>query len=259
MGDRRGSPFAFLGLVLAASVPAYALNSCPAPRRRMPLGLPPSAVMIVVPAATAAFLAHRESGPDGLRDLVRTLFRFPPATAAVAVVPAVHVLALALDEPRRVEPVVVVKQKPRQSPAHVMRRAATVLPVYWAGAFPEELGWTAYATAPLQRRFGVAGAGAIIGAAWAAWHVIPYRSMGRSGAWIVLQSAATVATRVIMGHVFTATGGALGPAVLLHAASNTMIDALPGATSTRRTAIAAGLATAVAAVLSFRGRRICLR
>ncbi|WP_291345321.1 hypothetical protein, partial [Corynebacterium sp.] len=65
MGDRKGSPFAFLGLVLAASVPAYALNSCPAPRRRMPLGLPPSAVMIVVPAATAAFLAHRESGPDG--------------------------------------------------------------------------------------------------------------------------------------------------------------------------------------------------
>ncbi|MFD5867640.1 CPBP family intramembrane glutamic endopeptidase [Corynebacterium sp. NPDC060344] len=216
--------------------------------------------MIVVPAATAAFLVHRESGREGLRDLVRTLFRFPPATAAVTVVPAVHVLPLAVDDGRNAESVVVVKQGPRPGAAHVARRAATVFPVYWAGAIPEELGWTAYATAPLQRRFGVAGAGAIIGAVWAAWHVIPYRSMGKSGAWIALQSTATVATRVIMGHVFAATRGALGPAVLLHAASNTMVDALPGATSTRRTAIVAGLTTAVAAVLSFRGRhRVSLR
>jgi membrane protease YdiL (CAAX protease family) len=47
-------------------------------------------------------------------------------------------------------------------------QAPVLFASFFLGAILEEIGWTGYATGPLQERYGVFRAGLIIGAVWAA-------------------------------------------------------------------------------------------
>lgn len=187
-------PFLFLGLTLGCSVPFYSLNTLDIP---VPFGLPPSVVMILVPAAVAGVLTAREG--DRLVSSLLDVHLHPLILTA----PLAHLLALGLVPAADPWPV---------GPA----QGALIIGVFVLGAIPEELGWTSYATAPLQERYGVTLAGLLIGAVWALWHVVPWLSMGRSWRWIAWQCAMTVSMRVIMGHLFVATSAELVPAVLFH-------------------------------------------
>jgi membrane protease YdiL (CAAX protease family) len=60
----------------------------------------------------------------------------------------------------------------------VFSQAPIMFAAFFFGAILEEVGWTGYATEPLQERYGVFGAGLMIGAVWALWHIVPW--------WIVL-------------------------------------------------------------------------
>lgn len=211
-------------LTLGCSVPFYGLNALDLPA---PFGLPPSVAMIVVPATGAGVLVAREEGRGGLRRWAGSLLdaRLHPL---ILTVPAAQLLALAL--------------LPTDDPWPLgVAQAALVTGIFVLGAIPEELGWAAYATAPLQERLGVTGAGLLIGTAWAAWHVVPYLSMGRSWAWIAGQCAATVAIRVIMGHLAVAGTSTLA-AVLFHAASNASLEIIPAAATSPREALVNGAA-----------------
>ncbi|WIM72013.1 CPBP family intramembrane metalloprotease [Corynebacterium suedekumii] len=170
------------------------------------------------------------AGSPRLVDVRRT----PPRTllTAALLMPAVHLVAAGLSG--AVTPV---------TPS----AAALTLVVFILGAIPEELGWTAYATGPMQERFGVTGAGMAIGAVWAGWHVVPWLSMGHSWRWVAWQSAVTVAMRIIMGHLFRMSGRSAATALLFHAVSNASLEILPGAVEPRRTAIVATLLILLAA------------
>jgi len=227
-------PLLFLGTTLVCSLPCYALNRLDVP---VPFGLPPSVAMIIVPAAVAGTFVARDEGRRGVRRWLASLVdvrRTPPRTllTAALLMPAVHLVAAGLSG--AVTPV---------TPS----AAALTLVVFILGAIPEELGWTAYATGPMQERFGVTGAGMVIGAVWAGWHVVPWLSMGHSWRWVAWQSAVTVAMRVIMGHLFRMSGRSAATALLFHAVSNASLEILPGAVEPRRTAIVATLLILLAA------------
>ena len=103
--------------------------------------------------------------------------------------------------------------------------ALSALPVmlllYLPGAALEELGWTGYATPRLQPRLGVLGAGLLIGAVWALWHVIPWGpGQGHPWSWVLGQSVATVLMRVSMGCLYASGGRSLAAATLCHAGIN---------------------------------------
>lgn len=215
-------PLLFLLLTLLASAPLYLLNSLDLV---LPFGLPPSVVMIVVPFLVAAGLILAEDGIAGVRRWlgsivdVRRTRRIRWLIVALAIVPALMLAASGVAR--------LTGTAPGGSPANPLV-ALVLVAVFWAGAVFEELGWTAYATHPLQQRYGVVPAGLLIGVVWAGWHVVPYLDQGRDLGWILLQGATTVVTRMLLGVLFRLTDEATFPAIGFHALLNATPEILPG-------------------------------
>lgn len=213
-------PWLYLVLVLGLSVPFYFLNLTRLPT---PLGLPPSFLMIVVPLLVALGMAHQEAGvrqlfipfglPRGTRSgrwLVFSILLVPTLVALM------HLIGVLLGQGRPGMPPV--------SPPSLLAVAG----LYLLGAIPEEVGWTMYATRPLQERHGPVLAGLVIGSAWGLWHAVPFVWQGRDWVWIVAQIGVSIVLRVIMGQVFAHTGGSLLPALIIHASINFYPELLPG-------------------------------
>lgn len=61
----------------------------------------------------------------------------------------------------------------------------------------EEVGWTAYVMDTAVARWGLLGAGLVIGIVWGVWHIVPDAQSGRSASWIGWQLVVAVALRVV--------------------------------------------------------------
>lgn len=221
-GSPRARPVAFLVWVTLLSLPFYVLGAI-APT--VPIGavdMPASAWMVVVPVVAAAILVHRDSGWAGVRALLRRAVDRPAGrrrwyVIAVLLPAGVGVAACAIAA--FIGPIEFGVALP-----------LLALPVVFASMLisgaAEELGWTAYATDPLQERHGALGAGLILGIYWGAWHLIPLMQAGRGGVWIVGWFLTTVAARVIMVRLHNATAG-VSAAIIMHA----MLNVVAAATS----------------------------
>ncbi len=214
----RPRPSLFLFGVLALSLPFVLLNFAGLPD---PFGLPPSALMIVVPALLAVVMVRRESGAHAANTLLRPFLPVGSRTwfgVALVLVPLLLCASYAVSSLLGLEP----EQGSSATPL-----TPVLLALYLGGAVLEELGWTMYATPRLQARLGVLRAGLAIGVTWEVWHVLPFITQGRSTSWILGQVAAGIALRILMGYVFQRTGASLLPAVLMHTAMNTVPHLLP--------------------------------
>ena len=186
--------------------------------------LPASALMVVCPMIAATVLAAVEGGRAQVATLWRRSVDVPAAryagwVAAVALLPALVLLATLLDHGSVALP-----------PAPVPPAAVPLLAlVYLAAGLAEEVGWTAYLTDRVLLRLGTAGTGLVLGAVWAAWHLVPYAQAGRDARWIAWQCLATVAARVLIVQVYAGSGRCVPTAVVMHAGLNVATAALPGA------------------------------
>jgi membrane protease YdiL (CAAX protease family) len=88
------------------------------------------------------------------------------------------------------------------------------------GAVGEELGWSGYATEPLQTRWGALKASLLLGLFWAVYHYIGLVQAHRSVEWIAWWTLYTVAIRVIMVWLFNQTGGSVFGMILFHMTIN---------------------------------------
>lgn len=237
----------FLGLTAALSAPLWALGA--ASRRQLLPGLPLSALMTVCPLAAAALLTCRRTGRQGAMALLGRALdaRRIPAPAwylpALLLSPTVAVAAYGWQRARGV-PV-----PPFEATAAEAGGLALLLLIAAAG---EEVGWSGYALEPLLRRRGPLGAGLALGAAWAAWHLIPYVQAGRSQGWIAWQCARTVASRVLIVQLYTRAGRSVLATVLFHASDNLSVFLYPRAGShydPQATAVILAAAAALAARL----------
>ena len=214
---------AFVAVLILSSLPLWLLLGSV---RLGGLGLllPASALMFVCPAIVATVLAALEGGRAGATALWRRSVDVTAArhagwsAVAVVLLPALVLLAAILDH----GPVAL-------PPTPVPLAAVPVLiTVYLAAALAEEVGWTTYLTDRLLPRLGTTGTGLVLGAMWAAWHVVPYVQTGRGAGWIVWQCLGTVAARVLTVEVYARSGRCVPIAVAMHAGLNVAAAALPG-------------------------------
>src|SRR3712207_8914490 len=84
------------------------------------------------------------------------------------------------------------------SPEFPVMAAPALLVAFFFSALGEELGWSGYATDPLQNRRVALRAAVILGSVSAAWHVVPLAQVGRSPGWIAWWCLFTLAGRVLI-------------------------------------------------------------
>ena len=240
MGRQMRSVTAFYALVLILSLPFWLVGPVFDRLLHIPLQLPVSALMAVVPGLAALILVARAGGGQGLRVWWEGMARRPPvvwAACALGIEAAVVLGAWVVAQRMGLTP-------PGIEPTPVV--AALVLaPVFLVSAFTEEVGWQGFAAPRLIPRIGALGSALLIGAVWGLWHVLPFLQAGRGAEWIAWQVAQSLALRLVLFQLW-ARSGSIWPAVLAHAAYNLCVFLLPGygaaydpATTTLTTAVAA--------------------
>lgn len=215
--DSRRYPLQFLMLVTAMSLPFFVLGAFVDSVRVGALGLPASALMFLLPVLVAVFLVYRDEGGAAVRALLRRAFDYSAAPNPVWYLVAVGVPLVA------------------GAAAYGLARgvgavgggipiALAALPFVviatWFAATCEELGWTGYATDPLQQRWGSAATGLVLGIYWAVWHLVPLVQVGHGFWWITGWFAGTVAARVLIVWLHNRTGHGVLAAILFHATLN---------------------------------------
>ena len=212
---RSRSPITFFILVFALSVPFFVLGAF-APIELLP-GLPIGAVMVVVPVAAALILVLRQDGRAGALALLKRSFDFRRVGAkswylpVILIAPGVAVVSYGLLGWMGV---------PVPVPEFSVVTTLVLFLVFFVAALGEELGWSGYATDPLQDRWGALSASLVIGAVWAVWHFIPLLQVGRSLEFIAWWSLGTIAMRVIMVWLYNNTGRSVFVMALFHAMAN---------------------------------------
>jgi CAAX protease family protein len=96
----------------------------------------------------------------------------------------------------------------------------TWLSAYFAAATGEELGWQGYAIYRLRNRWNALEASIIVGAAWAAWHVVPFTQSHQAPTWIVWQCLGMVPFRILTVLLYNNTGRSVFAAIIFHATAN---------------------------------------
>ena len=219
--DKGVFPFAFFGLVFALSVPFWLVGSLTG-GTFLP-GLPVSSAMVLCPALAAALLVGRVHGRRSLKAFALRAVdcgRMPIWAWAVALLTMPMVMAISA-----VWQTALGQHLPQ--PALDVFQLAALLALFLVAATLEELGWTGYATGPLMRAYGWIGAGLIIGAVSAVWHLIPLIQAGRAWDWIAWWALGSVARRVIMVWFYWKGGRSLFAVSLFHAMSNVTWMAFP--------------------------------
>ena len=139
--------------------------------KSLPIKLPISALMAVCPGLAALLLVAKESKLRGVQELLKQVFDGKKVRdkrwflSIIFLMPVVMLLAYGLMQ----------LVGPPLPEAHASPLAILLFCiVFFVGAIGEEIGWTGYALAPLQHRWGALGASIILGLVWAIWHIIPY-------------------------------------------------------------------------------------
>jgi len=241
---RAPSPLTFILLVVALSIPFWLLGAF-APRDLLP-GSPIAALSAACPALAAAFLCYRENGLAGARALFSRAYDFrrigaPMWYAAIfLIMPAIMIVAYLLMQ-------ALGRQLP--APTFDVFRAAALFAAFFFFALGEELGWSGYAIDPLQQRFGALRAALLLGAVWAAWHVIALFQAGRTLEWIAWWTLGTMALRVLTVWIYNNTGKSVFAAALFHADCNLSWQLFPVSGSHYDPHIIAPLEAAVALIV----------
>ena len=218
------SPLKFFLLVFALSAP-FALLGFVTKLQLMP-GIPISALGFVCPAAAAAFLSYREGGRACVAALLRRSLEFKRSLEGPWLLPvALLVPCVALAT------YIVMRATNIPHPASRFPLPASLIlfAAFLIAALGEEIGWSGYAIDPLQQRWSALQASILLGAVWAAWHIIAMVQTGQSAPWIAWGCLDMVATRVIMVWIYNNTSRSVLAVVLFHAIANlTFKSVFPG-------------------------------
>lgn len=211
-------------------------------------GLPIAALAAVCPGLAALILCAREGGGAAPALLKRSFdFRRIPSVAWYApillIAPVVAVLSwLAMR----------LMGTPIPAPHPAVLRALGLAAAFFVFALGEELGWSGYATDPLQARWGALRTSLILGAVWAIFHYVALLEAHRSLAWIAWWTLWTVSTRVIIVWLYNHTGKSVFAVSLFHMTTNLAWQMFPVSGSYFDPRIQ-GLLTALVAVVAVAG------
>ena len=204
----------FLLLLVALSLPFWVAGALT--KRQLLPALPVSALMAVCPLLAALLLRYRERGMNAAVALLARAgdVGVPDRrwyVPVLLVMPAVAVVSYGvMRASHRAVP-------PMELP---LRALPTLVVALLAAAVCEEVGWSGYATEAMEERHGLLATGLPLGAAWAAWHVVPLVQAHRSASWIAWWSLDTVALRLLTVWLYDRTRRSIAAASLFHATQN---------------------------------------
>jgi membrane protease YdiL (CAAX protease family) len=241
-------PLAFGALLLALSIPFWLADA--ATGVVLPVNLPVSSLMAFCPAVAALILVHRADGAAGAKRLLRRAFDtsgmgvrwYPPA---LLLMPGIGLCAYA---------VMRVVGRATPDPHIPLLTIPVAFVVFFATAVGEEIGWSGYVLGPVQARRGALGAGVVVGAAWALWHVPGWLSL-HSPVWTAWQLQFTIAARVVMVWLFNDTGGSVFAVILFHTMINVDYALFPNGGSHYDPAVVGPLTAIVAVTVTLVARR----
>lgn len=180
-------------------------------------GLPLAGLAVICPTLAALVLVIRQSGLNGARELLSRVADFRRIGSPLwylpilLIPPGIAVLAFFVQRSFGI---------PIPAPDVSLASILLLILMFLPAAAMEELGWSGYATEPLQKRFGELGAGLVLGGVWSAWHLPALIQAHRAPDWIAWWCLGTIAARVISVWLFNRTGQSVFAVTLYHAASN---------------------------------------
>jgi hypothetical protein len=221
----RRSPLVFVFLLFALSIPFYYLARrplFPAPAPFFPIG----ALMALLPMCIALGLTAREQGWRAAARLLGGAFAAGKVRALwwapiLLVLPITYLLAQKLSSV--LGPPLPPGLQLWQAPLMYLWEFAFLFVM----AIGEEVGWMGYLAPRIAPRRGALGASLLVGAIWAAWHVVPYYAMGHHTWWVIWQCVFTVFLRTLIFWASCNNGGSLVAAEILHAESNIGYQTFP--------------------------------
>jgi membrane protease YdiL (CAAX protease family) len=205
------SPWLFFLFSSVLITPLFILDIF-VPKQIIP-GVPLAGLGIFCPVLAACLLSYGEGGLKRVKALLMRAFDFKRITGArwyaaiLLTLPLATIVSLAIQAARG---------------DTIPPFETTLLPFislcigFFVGAIGEELGWSGYATEPLQNRWGELKAALIIGAFGAIYHYMGLLHVGRSIEWIMWWTVYAIATRIIMVKIFNHTGRSVFGMILFH-------------------------------------------
>jgi CAAX protease family protein len=209
------SVFTFFALIFALSIPFWILDMA-YPSWLLP-GLPISAIGALTPTLAAVILIYNDGRLSSVLQLLQRSFDFKRIKnkiwllIAMLINPIIAVLSYGT---MRVMSVSV------PNPAPSILAIFPMFVFFFMGALAEEIGWSGYATEPLQSHWGIISTGILLGSVWAVWHFIPLVQAHRSVEWIAWWSLGTISLRTIMVWLYIHSGGSVFVSSVFHAMIN---------------------------------------
>jgi membrane protease YdiL (CAAX protease family) len=228
MGARelnKNHPLAFFVLIYATSIPFWFL-SVHLGRSGLPDDIPLTDIGATLsPAISACYLIYREDGTAGLKRFLGRVGDYGRVrssgwlVASIFFMPVLYVFTYVAMRLANV---------PVSQRLEVSSSLPGALAMFVMAATVEELGYSAYATDSLQKRFSALTTALLIGVPWALWHLPSMIKMGQAWPLIAWGLLGTVALRVITVWLYNNTNGSLFAVILAHAAATTARTVFPG-------------------------------
>lgn len=202
------SPLRFFALVFALSIPIWLME---------PADWPITAA-VGVPLVAALILTYRDEGVAGVRRLSRRVFDCGKIRKRVWYLPIIlltPILSLLAYGVMR-----AIGLPLRAEPYNLSLTIPLLFVLFFILAIGEEVGWTGYATDPLQARWGALTTALVLGSVTSLWHLVPLIRMGRTPAWIAWWVVWSIPLRIFTLWLYNNTGKSLFAAIFFHAMVN---------------------------------------
>ncbi len=208
-------PLDYFVLVFVLAIPFWLFGGGKLP---LPINLPVVALGTLVPAIAAAIVTYRRTGANGVKELLKRAVDYKKITNKLWYLPILLLVPFLLF----LEYVIMrLVRLPLPDPIQIpILLALAFFPMFFIGDAGEELGWTGYATDPMQNRWGPFKASLILGIVWAIWHLIPWVETGNSPTWIAAQALNAVALRMLFVWFYNSTGKSVFGVILVHDMTN---------------------------------------
>jgi len=222
--SKRNIVIKYFILVILLSIPFWILGAFVDITNYIPIQLPISALMFLCPMLAAGILTTRYGKKGDLKILLNRIWDCNKIKnkrwllVAILFVPALMVLTYL---------VMIILHYNLPKPEIKLSTTLIFAILFFIGSIGEEVGWTGFATEPLQQRFGALIAALVIGIVWAAWHIIPYIQTHRNATWILWQCMGTVALRIIMVWLYNNTNKSLFAVIVCHTTINISVNLFP--------------------------------
>jgi len=239
----------FILLVFLLSIPIWLISSLLGNKLPIPINLPISALLFLIPVTAASILLYNQHGWKGVNDLLKKIFDYKKiknkvwVLPALLLVPAIYFLSFAIMRLLRL-------LLPQQITSPFL-----MTPIFFAlffiGAACEELGWSGYAIDSMQNRWGALMAGIVLGSVWQVWHIIGDLQAQNTAVWIVWHGLYSVELRILIVWVYNNTQKSVFAAILVHTVDNVSWTLFPNYGSHYDPFIAFIIMTVMVAIVIF--------